>query len=409
MLTELLRFSIRDRTGATAPVSDFCIALLDDDYPPVTHVIFESNGERCIEWQSVISFDARSKALIVEDFSSAQKNQDHDDVRLKRDIMDALLLDLVGRRTMRACDLRLNHEDDGSLRVLGADAGLRAMIRRVMGGRFVKPQRDSLFDWKYVEFLRGDPDAVDNGAGYRLRINRLPAGDIARMSDFIPYLHAAELLKLLPDDKAADVLQAMGLERQVQVIEELKENEAVGLLARMSPDLATDLLGQLELPAMRRYISELPAERREKILELLRYPSDSVGGAMVNDLLIAPVAMTAHEARDLISEQIKGTEFVSIVYVTDEEEDGLLKGSVSLRELAAAGRDTTLEELMDPFLQTLDPYDSASESAYRILSSQLEAMPVTNAQGRLLGAMTISAAISLLVPVAGPNRLRVFS
>jgi magnesium transporter len=208
-------------------------------------------------------------------------------------------------------------------------------------------RREALFDWKYVEFLRGDPNAVSNGAGYRLRINRLPAGEIARLADYVPYLHAAELLKLLPDEKAADVLQAMSTERQLQVIEELAEDEAINLLKRMSPDLATDLVGRLHVDTLRLYVTKLPAEQREKIIELLRYPEDRVGGVMINDLIALPAE------------------------------------------------------------QTLDPFDSAADAAYRIVNGQLEAMPVINTRGTLIGAMTIAAAVSLLVPRLGP--LRVFS
>ena len=42
-----------------------------------------------------------------------------------------------------------------------------------------------------------------------MRIGQLPAGGVAQLADYVPLLHAAELLILLPDDKAADVLQAM--------------------------------------------------------------------------------------------------------------------------------------------------------------------------------------------------------
>jgi magnesium transporter len=319
------------------------------------------------------------------------------------------VLDLLGRRTTRVCDLRLK-EEDGVLRVVGADAGLAAMIRRVTRGRFGNVDKESLFDWKYVEFLRGDPSAVDNGAGYRLRINRLPAGEIARLADYVPYLHAAELLSLLPDDKAADVLQAMSLDRQLQVVEELSEDEAVGLLERMSPDLATDLIGRLHVDTMHAYLGKLSAGRRDKIIELLRYPENSVGGVMTNDIAVVSAELTAGEAQERVNEQVKRLDFISLVFVVDEEPDGKLRGSVSLRDLLATDADKNLVDLMDPYVATLDPFESAGDAAYRIVSGQLQAMPVVNASGRLIGAMTISSAISQLVPASsGLQGVRVFS
>ena len=409
MFTELLRYRVEDDRHRRAPLTDLCIALLDDDYPPVTHVLFEYEGKlREVEWKEVLEIGVRQRTIRIKDLDSARPGDDHGDVLLSRDLMDALVLDLLGRRTTRVCDLWLEEEDD-ALRLKGADAGLLALLRRVSGGLIGRPRKSALFDWKYVEFLRGDPTAVASGAGYRLRINRLPAGEIARLADFVPYLHAAELLQLLPDEKAADVLQAMSLERQLQVIEELDEDDAVDLLRRMSPDLATDLMGRLHIDTMRRYITKLPPDRREKIIELLRYPADSVGGLMINDLIALPAATTAADAQEKVHDKIKSTEFVSLIFVIDEPE-GKLRGSLSLRELLSADPKARLEDLMYPYLETLDAYESAADAAHRIVGGQLEAMPVTNAQGRLVGAMTIAAALSVLMPLSnGPGRLKIFS
>jgi magnesium transporter len=409
MLTQLMRFDVADGQGRRARVADLCIALLEDDYPPVTHVLFHHEGKvRQEDWDKVSKVDWKKGRIDIEDLDAATEH-DEGDLLLVRDVMDGLVLDLLGRRTTRVCDLRLK-ETDGAFRLVGVDAGLTAMIRRVTRGRFGRTDKDSLFDWKYVEFLRGDPSAVDNGAGYRLRINRLPAGEIARLADYVPYLHAAELLKLLPDEKAADVLQAMPVERQLQVIEELPEDEMINLLNLMSPDLATDLIGRLHLPLMRSFIAKLPAKKREKVLELLRYPENSVGGVMTNDLVVLPADICARDAQASIQEHIKKLDFFSLVFLVDEPPDGILRGTISLRELLAADPDDKLENKMDPYLATLTPFESAYDAASRIVGGQLEAMPVVNAQGRLIGAMTISSAISQLVPPSsGLRGVRVFS
>ena len=411
MLTQILRYDISDKAGRSARVADLCIDVLEDDYPTVTHILFDHSGKLCQEeLGNVTEFDWANKRIVMESLDRCDEQDEEDKhVLLVRDIMDALVLDLLGRRTTRVCDLRLL-EEDGVLRLVGADAGLGAMIRRVTGGRIGRVAKESIFDWKYVEFLRGDPSAVDNGAGYRLRINRLPAGEIARLADYVPYLHAAELLNLLPDDKAADVLQSMPIERQLQVIDELSEDEAVGLLERMSPDLATDLIGRLQLETMREYLAKLSSDRREKIVQLLRYPENSVGGVMTNDLVVVPADLTTGEAQSRVHEQIKHVEFISLVFVVDSEPDGKLRGVISLRELLAAGPEELIEREMDPYVATLTPFESAGEAAHRIVGGQLEAMPVVGPGGKLIGAMTISSAISLLVPASsGLRGVRVFS
>jgi len=410
MLTEVLRFDIVDEKGRRSNVGDLCIALLDDDYPPVTHVLFSQDGElRQIDWTEVLSLDRKRRQLLVPDLSSARTAADDKDVLLRRDIMDALVLDLLNARTTRVCDLLLE-EEDGALRVKAADAGLAAMLRRVTRGRFGRVNRKLLFDWKYVEFLRGDPQAVRNGAGYRLRINRLPAGEIARLADYIPYLHAAELIKLLPDDKAADVLEAMSVERQLQVIEELDERDAVKLLSLMSSDLATDLIGRLQVDTMRRYVTMMPKKNRNRVIELLRYPENSVGGVMINDIICLPADLTGAEAKRELRRLLKDVDFTSVIFLIDDEESRKLRGAALLRDMLTADDDQTIEDVMDPYLKVLDPFDDAGDAAYKIVNGQLSAMPVVNTEGRLIGAMTIDAAIARLIPAASNlQTLRVFS
>jgi CBS domain-containing protein len=409
MLTEALRFSVTDNSGRTVKLNDLCIVLLDDDYPPITHLLFLENGDlKRIDWKEV-RIDERSRRLYVNDLGLAVSVDGNADVLLKRDILDALILDLLGRRTTRVCDLLLE-EEDGKLRVRSADAGFAAMIRRVTNGRIGRVDEHSMFDWKYVEFLRGDPQAVDNGAGYRLRINRLPAGEIARLCDYIPYLHAAELIKLLPDEKAADVLQATSIERQLQIIEEIGEDDAINLLCLMSSDLAADLMGRLHVETMRRWLHRMPEKNRNRIIDLLRYPENTVGGVMINDIIFIGGDITAAEAKELVKDKLKEVDFGSVIFFVDDNENRRLRGSITLRQLLIVEDDKTLDEVMDPYLEVLSPHDLATNGAYKIVDGQLPAMPVVNEDGRLLGAMTIDSAIALLVPVAsGLQTLRVFS
>jgi magnesium transporter len=410
MLTQVLRFVVRDEAGHHAQVIDLAISLLEEDYPPVTHIYFQHNTEtKRLNWDLVTEIDVKGGVIRVNDLSAAESGETRDNVLLKRDIMDSLILELLGRRTTRVCDILLD-ASDGNFRVKAADSGLTAMLRRILRNDWIGADEDSMFDWKYVEFLRGDPDAVRNGAGYRLRINRLPAGEIARLADYIPYLHAAELLKLLPDQKAAEVLEVSTIERQVQIIEELDEEEAVNLLCLMSPDLATDLAGRLAIPTMRLYLSKMPEDCRDRIIELLRFPEDSVGGAMTNHIIALPSHLDCASAKKSVRDALDNTHFSSMVFIVDGSERRRLRGAIALPDLLAATDADQLDELMNPYLQTLSPYDDSTDAAYRIVGSQLPAMPVVNTTGRLIGAMTMEAALAkLLPPTSGVRRLRIYS
>lgn len=413
MLSHLLCFRVMDRSGQQARLFDLAV-LLEGDYPPVTGLLLAAPGgsHAALAWDQVERVDRRARQVIVSNLEAAQLLTPDSLARtvlLRRDLLDALVLDLVNRRAMRTNDIALA-EREGCLWVHAADASVQAVWRRLSGGRFGRVSSKMLYDWKYVEFLRGDPTAVSGGAEYHRRIVRLPPGEIARLSEELPYLHAAELLTLLPDPLAADVLEAMSAARQLQVFEELEQAQALRLLALMAPDIAADLVGRLRPGDARYFLDHLPAARGERIIELLRYTEDSVGGVMTNDVVYAPASLTVAEARTALRERLAEPDFVYFVYVVDDEESRRLRGVLTLRELLVADEAARLAEVMNPYVTTLDPLDAAARAAYRVLSSHLAALPVVGRDGRLLGIMTVDAAVAQVAPQSWASQApKVFS
>lgn len=414
MLSNLLRFRLVDERSMSAPLEDLAIAHLDGDYPPVTRLLFlDANKERkALSWEKVQAVEQRAQLIRVadlEDNSPVSSAPLKEEALLRHDVLDALVLDLQNRRATRANDLCLE-EEEGRLRLRSADTSARAVLRRLTRGLFGQVRESALYDWKYVEFLHGDPQAARNEAGKHLRITRLPPGEIARLTDQIPYLHAAELLILLPDPLAADTLEAMSPERQLQVFEELDEDQSTRILTMMAPDNAADLIARLNVDEMRRLLHKLPKQKSERIIELLRYAEDSVGGIMTNDIIYVPRHLSIAEARRALREKLKEPDFVFYVYVVESEESRKLCGLLSLRNLLTEEDDRKLEDIMDPFVSALHPLDAARESAYRVIDSGLAAMPVVGREGKLVGVVPVDVAIEQITPRgAGTAQLRIFS
>ena len=402
MLSQLRRCDLVDHQERRARLRDLSVALLDGDYPPVTRLYYlnSKNQTQSLEWKAVESMDWPNRIIKVRDLEQGKRESTGslaEQVLLGDGILDALILDLQNRRATRANDLSLE-ETDGNLWLRAADTGFGALLRRLTGGRFGPVSSEVLLDWKYVEFLRGDPNAVRSEAGKHLRIGRLPAGEIARLTDPLPYLHAAELITLLADPKAADTLEAMMPERQLQVFEELEEEQALRLLALMAPDIATDLVGRLQTQTMRRYLERLPRKQAERILDLLRYPEDTVGGIMTNDVVYACGDLTVAQARETLSGPLKDPDFVILIYIVDDEESQRLRGLIALRNLITAADDERLEDIMDPYVTTLNPLAPAAKAAYRVIDSHLAGLPVVGDKGQLLGVVTVDAAVAQVAP-----------
>ena len=142
MLSALLRRRLADRNGHRARLLDLAVDLSAGDYPPVTRLLFAGPRGRQMElpWTAVIGSDWRLGRLRVTDLTSGRAAPGEAlkrTVLLKRDVLDALLLDVEHRHTMRANDLWL-HQDDDRLWLRGADISPWAVLRRLargLGGR----------------------------------------------------------------------------------------------------------------------------------------------------------------------------------------------------------------------------------------------------------------------------------
>lgn len=408
---------------------DFELDSFDIDYPQVSRLLFrplqpgrpgfprqgpglqERNSLAALPWEAIEAVDWSGGLVRVRDLDAIQAIDGQtlaQSVLLARDILDATVIDLQNLRLRRANDLLL--EDRQGLRLVAADSGARALLRRLSAGLYRGFRRNELLDWKYVEFLRGDPRLVQAGADYHRRIEHLPPGEIASLADSLPYLHAAELVSLLSPQLAADTLELVNSERQLQVFEELDEAHALPILEKMAPDIATDLIGRLTAGQARHYLSRLRGPAYERIVDLLRYPEDTVGGIMTNDVIALPGSLTIAEARRRLRTELQEPDFVYFLYVVDNDEARHLKGVVSLRSILVARDDQRLEAIMNPYLETLAPLDSPRRAARRLIKSQLAALPVTAPDGRLLGVVTVDAAVSLAAPGAWSAQApRVFS
>lgn len=324
-----------------------------------------------------------------------------------RDVLDGMVLDLKNRRGIRANDLLLRQEE-GLWRVIAVDTGLQALLRRLTRGLWKGKSRDSeCLEWKYVDFLQGQPELVQQEGAYHGKITRLPPGDIAALTDSVSYLHAAELLLLLPEGLATSVFQILQPARQVQIYPELSEKRQDAIVSLMSPDLACELLARLGLPETERLLPRLELEQRLRLLSLLRFPAHLAAGRMSNDILCLPAPTTVEKARQAFAQ--KPPRFHHFLYLTNEKQE--LVGMLSSAQLIAApDPQQPLEELATRYVNVIPADQSARTAAYEVLRSQLAALPVVGSHGELLGVFTVDLALDTVVSVTLGSQLpRVFT
>src|SRR3982751_2848326 len=98
MLSELLYFDLVDDKDRRARLADLSLDLLEDDYPAVTKVYFHEDKElHQLPWADVRSVDLGKNEVRIADLQRSKVKDEGKEVLLRRDIFDALVLDLLGR------------------------------------------------------------------------------------------------------------------------------------------------------------------------------------------------------------------------------------------------------------------------------------------------------------------------
>jgi hypothetical protein len=136
LLSTFLQFRVGDDSGRRYDLDDIAIRLQESDYPAVTHFLYR-NSEReqmMLPWHAVTGIDWRNARMNVNNFGAAQSVTDESspqEVLLRRDVLDALVLDLNKRLATRANDLLLE-EENGQL--LLTEAALNLLSVAVLPG-----------------------------------------------------------------------------------------------------------------------------------------------------------------------------------------------------------------------------------------------------------------------------------
>jgi len=144
-------------------------------------------------------------------------------------------------------------------------------------------------------------------------------------------------------------------------------------------------------------------EQARFILDLLHYDEDVAGGLMQKELVKANVNWNVNQCIEELRKQAEDVEKVYAVYVIDD--NGILLGILSLKKIVLANKDTKIERLYDKDVIFVETYRPAEEVAELMQRYDLDALPVVNVQGKLLGRITIDDVIDVITEQANSDTL----
>ncbi|MFC4816489.1 MULTISPECIES: magnesium transporter [unclassified Flavobacterium] len=219
--------------------------------------------------------------------------------------------------------------------------------------------------------------------------------DIADIMDELDDYGASYIFKVLDSEKTAEALLELDEEVRVKILKNLSAKEIAEELDELDTDDAADIIAELPQSKKEEVISELEdVEHAKDIVDLLRYDEDTAGGLMGKELVKVNENWNVLTCVKEMRMQAEHVTRVHSIYVVDD--DDRLKGRLSLKDLLTTSTKTPIS---DVYIKKVDyvKVDTKDVEVARIMQKyDLEAIPVVDEMGRLVGRITIDDILDVI-------------
>lgn len=219
--------------------------------------------------------------------------------------------------------------------------------------------------------------------------------DVVELIEELTTEDAIYLLKLLDSDFTSDVIAELDEDDRENILKGFSSKEIAEELNELDTDDAADIIGELPDKQKKEVISHIEdVEHAKEIVELLRYDEDTAGGLMAKELVKVNENWNVLTCVKEMRAQAEEVTRVHSIYVVDDND--ILKGRLSLKDLLTT---STRSPIKDVFIRKLDfvNVNEDSEEVARVMQKyDLEAIPVVDELGRLVGRITIDDIVDVI-------------
>lgn len=219
--------------------------------------------------------------------------------------------------------------------------------------------------------------------------------DVAELMNELDEAHATYIMKILDTEKTSETLTELDEDVREAILGNLSAKEIADELNELDTDDAVDIIGELPKYMVQEVISELEDKEHAKdIVDLLRYDEYSAGGLMAKELVKVNENWNVLTCVKEMRAQAENVTRVHSIYVVDDE--GKLKGRLSLKDLLTTSTTTNIKDVYIPKVDYVNVNEKPDEVARIMTKYDLEAIPVIDEIGRLVGRITIDDIVDVI-------------
>lgn len=245
-----------------------------------------------------------------------------------------------------------------------------------------------------INEIRGLIESQQNDQLHR-RLAKLHFSDIAEIMERLDYQDAIHIFNNLDSDISADTLLEVSSDTRKHILEQLTPKEIAKEIDELNTDDAVDLIAEIPNEIRHQVINCISKQKHAyDIIELLRYDEDSAGGLMAKEYLKVNENWNVFTCIRNLRRQAKTVQRVHSIYVVDDRNN--LKGRLSLKDLLTTSTRTPIKDFYIHNVDYVNVNTEASEVARKMQKYDLEAIPVIDDLGRLVGRITIDDIVDVI-------------
>ncbi|WP_299708211.1 magnesium transporter [uncultured Pontibacter sp.] len=211
------------------------------------------------------------------------------------------------------------------------------------------------------------------------------------------------VLDLLPPEVGSEILSDLDYDIRTDFLAYFTSPEIARYVNLMDSDDAVDILNEMNVQRREEVIALLENEEKaDDILDLLHYEEDCAGGLMAKELIKVNINWRVRQCIEEIRRQAEDVERIYTVYVVDNRDK--LVGRLSIKTLLLSKDDKLVKDIYNEDVISIESFRDENEVVSVMQKYDLEAIPVVNIQGKLLGRITIDDVIDVMQEQAELSR-----
>jgi magnesium transporter len=233
-----------------------------------------------------------------------------------------------------------------------------------------------------------------NEAELRKRVRLMHAADLAYVLEALPLEYRRTVWHQVPPDLAGTVFVEVSAAVRDSLVAVTSRQDLIALLSTLDPEDLGYVSESLPEEVVDELSEALGSSDRTVFEDSIQYAEDSVGRYMGRELVVVPDTHSLEEVLIDLRQRGELPPQTDRVFVTDARH--VLRGSVPLQVLLLRDPSSSVTSAMSDDTISFGPHDDARDAVKTFERYNLVSAPVVDDRGKLVGRLTVDAAMDVL-------------